>query len=64
MEQAGVTESETVCIGDDTTDLSAFNVCGLSYAVADAPDYIKAKATAVLQLPGGQAHCVSLKMKS
>lgn len=54
MEQAGVKPSETVCIGDDSIDLPAFKVCGLSYAVADAPDYIKTKASAVLQLAGGQ----------
>jgi hypothetical protein len=25
-------------------ELHAFSVCGISYAVADAPDYVKAKA--------------------
>ena len=54
MAQAGVTAAETVCIGDDSIDLPAFRVCGLSYAVADSPDYVKTKASAILSLGGGQ----------
>ena len=54
MEQAGVTRPQTVCIGDDSIDLPAFAACGLSYAVADAPDYVKDKASATLKLAGGQ----------
>jgi 3-deoxy-manno-octulosonate cytidylyltransferase (CMP-KDO synthetase) len=54
MAQAGVTAAETACIGDDSIDLPAFMACGLSYAVADAPDYVKSKASAVLSLAGGQ----------
>ena len=53
MAQAGVHPSETVCIGDDSVDLPAFSACGLSYAVADAPAYVKAKASAVLKARGG-----------
>lgn len=53
MEAAGVTREQTVCIGDDTIDLPAFEACGLSYAVADAPDYIKRKCSAVLERSGG-----------
>lgn len=54
MRQAGVGKNQTVCIGDDTIDLPAFGACGLSYAVADAPTYVKARADAVLTHAGGQ----------
>lgn len=50
---AGVSREQTACIGDDSIDLRAFSACGLSYAVADAPDYVKSKATGVLSLSGG-----------
>lgn len=54
MQQAGVTVDQTACIGDDSIDLPAFAACGFSYAVADAPVYIKQHATGVLSLAGGQ----------
>lgn len=54
MHEAGVTREQTVCIGDDSIDLPAFSACGLSYAVADAPEYVKQLATGVLVTPGGQ----------
>lgn len=54
MEQAGVEVSQTVCIGDDSIDLPAFAACGLSYAVADAPVYVQARASAVLVKEGGK----------
>jgi 3-deoxy-manno-octulosonate cytidylyltransferase (CMP-KDO synthetase) len=53
MQAAGVEPSQTVCMGDGTIDLPAFAACGLSYAVADAPDYVKQQATGVLALAGG-----------
>jgi 3-deoxy-D-manno-octulosonate 8-phosphate phosphatase (KDO 8-P phosphatase) len=53
MEQAGVTAAQTACIGDDSIDLPAFSACGMSYAVADAPKYVQARATAVLDERGG-----------
>ncbi len=53
MAQANVDALQTVCVGDDSIDLPAFAACGLSYAVADAPDYVKARATGVLALAGG-----------
>lgn len=53
MEQAGATAAQTVCIGDDSIDLPAFAACGLSFAVADAPEYIKARASETLKTPGG-----------
>lgn len=53
MEQAGVFAAQTACIGDDSIDLPAFASCGLSYAVADAPVYVRQAADGVLQTPGG-----------
>lgn len=54
MAEAGVTSEQTACIGDDSIDLPAFEACGLSFAVADAPSYVKHRATGVLTLAGGQ----------
>lgn len=54
MAQAGVTAEETACIGDDSIDLPAFEVCGVTFAVADAPEYIKRAADRTLVLAGGQ----------
>ena len=54
MQQAGVTMQQTVCIGDDSIDLPAFSACGISYAVADAPGYVKAHATHTLTTKGGE----------
>lgn len=54
MRQAGVTPEETAYIGDDSVDLPAFAVCGLSFAVADAPIYVKNAADYVLSLSGGK----------
>jgi 3-deoxy-manno-octulosonate cytidylyltransferase (CMP-KDO synthetase) len=53
MLEANVTAEQTACIGDDSIDLSAFEVCGLAYAVADAADYIQNKAYKTLKLSGG-----------
>lgn len=54
MALAGVAASQTACLGDDSIDLPAFGACGLSYAVADAPAYVKQAASAVLQTEGGK----------
>ncbi|WP_442875245.1 KdsC family phosphatase [Cupriavidus sp. P-10] len=54
MAQADATPGQTVCIGDDSIDLPAFAACGLSYAVADAASYVKARATGVLSARGGE----------
>jgi len=53
MTEAGATVEQTVCIGDDCIDLPAFSACGISFAVADAPDYVKASATHTLSAAGG-----------
>lgn len=54
MQAAGVTPQQTVCIGDDSIDLSAFETCHFSFAVADAPDYVKQAARETLTARGGQ----------
>ncbi|QIM68379.1 MULTISPECIES: KdsC family phosphatase [Basfia] len=54
MKEVGVTPEETAYIGDDSVDLPAFNVCGVAFAVADAPDYVKDCADYVLDLRGGK----------
>lgn len=54
MDQAGASPNQTACIGDDSIDLPAFAVCGLSYAVADAPAYVKARASSTLNCRGGE----------
>lgn len=53
MAECGALPHETACTGDDSIDLPAFRTCGLSFAVADAPDYVKRQASGVLALPGG-----------
>jgi len=53
MIAAGVAKAQTACIGDDSIDLPAFEACGLSFAVADAPSYIKEAATYTLTAVGG-----------
>ena len=53
MAQVDVTADQTVFVGDDSLDLPAFEVCGLSYATADAAPYIKSKASHVLASRGG-----------
>ncbi|MFJ4456523.1 3-deoxy-manno-octulosonate cytidylyltransferase [Pseudomonas sp. NPDC089392] len=53
MSEAGVTANQTACIGDDCIDLPAFEACGISFAVADAPVYVKAAANYTLTSSGG-----------
>ncbi|EIJ67455.1 KdsC family phosphatase [Pasteurella bettyae] len=54
IKQAAVTAEETAYIGDDTVDLPAFAICGLSFAVGDAENYIKDCADIVLTHNGGK----------
>ncbi|WP_386687127.1 MULTISPECIES: KdsC family phosphatase [unclassified Lonepinella] len=54
MRQANVSPEQTAYIGDDSVDLPAFAVCGLSFAVADSADYVKENADYVLTLGGGK----------
>jgi phosphoglycolate phosphatase len=43
----GIAPSETIVIGDSETDVSMFELCGFSAAVANASDYVKSKASYV-----------------
>ncbi|MDR0664718.1 MAG: 3-deoxy-manno-octulosonate cytidylyltransferase [Helicobacteraceae bacterium] len=54
MAKTGVSADETLFVGDDSPDLAAFEACGLSCAVADAPDYIRAQASFALKHKGGR----------
>lgn len=54
IEQAGVTPEEVLYIGDDSVDLPAFAVCGVTATVAEAQAYIKAKVDYVTQAQGGK----------
>ncbi|PVX40450.1 3-deoxy-D-manno-octulosonate 8-phosphate phosphatase (KDO 8-P phosphatase) [Pasteurella langaaensis DSM 22999] len=51
--QAGVSPEETAYIGDDSVDLPAFAICGLAFAVNDAPSYVQDNADYVLEQKGG-----------
>ncbi len=54
IEQANVTPQQTAYIGDDSVDLPAFEICGLSFAVNDAPEYVQQCADYVLEKRGGK----------
>ena len=53
MERSGVVAEEVAFIGDDIPDMEVFDLCGLSVTVADAPEYVKARADLVLACGGG-----------
>ena len=53
MERCGVVAKEVAFIGDDIPDMEVFDLCGVSVTVADAPDYVKARADLVLECKGG-----------
>lgn len=53
MERCGVVAEEVAFIGDDIPDMEVFGLCGLSVTVADAPEYVKARADLVLKCKGG-----------
>jgi 3-deoxy-manno-octulosonate cytidylyltransferase (CMP-KDO synthetase) len=53
IQRASTNKVNTVYIGDDTIDLPAFISCGVAVAVADAPEYVKAKCDLVLDTKGG-----------
>ncbi len=50
---AGCTLAEAVAIGDWVNDVPMFEVAGRSFAMAGAPDAVRAKATDVLARPAG-----------
>ncbi|GHS86274.1 hypothetical protein FACS189487_00220 [Campylobacterota bacterium] len=53
MAELGVAPEETIFVGDDAPDLAAFEACGISCAVADAPEYIRSAAAITLAHKGG-----------
>jgi 3-deoxy-D-manno-octulosonate 8-phosphate phosphatase (KDO 8-P phosphatase) len=54
LKQWNVPPSDSAFIGDDTIDLSAFEICGMAVTVGDAPQYIKDRADIVLRHAGGR----------
>jgi hydroxymethylpyrimidine pyrophosphatase-like HAD family hydrolase len=62
-EHEGVTLDETVCVGDWVNDVPMFEVAGRSFAMGQAPDEVKSRATHVLQetvkAGGGVARAIS-----
>jgi hydroxymethylpyrimidine pyrophosphatase-like HAD family hydrolase len=62
-EREGIAIEETVCVGDWVNDLPMFEVAGQSFAMGQAPDEVKSKATHVLDESvvegGGVARAIS-----
>lgn len=54
MERCGVPADEVAFVGDDIPDMEVFDLCGVSVAVGDASNYVKAKADLSLKSRGGQ----------
>ncbi len=54
IKATNVTPEQTAFIGDDSIDLPAFALCGLSVAVGDAMPYVKSQADLVLTAHGGR----------
>ncbi len=53
MKEVSIAANETAYIGDDSIDLPVFSECAVSFAVADAPDYVRQAATYTLTRRGG-----------
>jgi hydroxymethylpyrimidine pyrophosphatase-like HAD family hydrolase len=62
-EREGVPLEDTVCVGDWINDLPMFEVAGRSFAMGQAPDEVKSRATHVLEETvtggGGVARAIS-----
>jgi hydroxymethylpyrimidine pyrophosphatase-like HAD family hydrolase len=62
-EHEGVDLADTVCVGDWVNDVPMFEVAGRSFAMGQAPDEVKSKATDVLaettEQGGGVARAVA-----
>ena len=54
MQELEINPEHVICIGDEIIDIPMFEVCGISYVVNDAPQYIKEKAQRVLFAKGGE----------
>jgi hydroxymethylpyrimidine pyrophosphatase-like HAD family hydrolase len=61
--QEGVALKETVCVGDWINDVPMFEVAGRSFAMAQAPDEVKAKATDVLPVTSDEGGGVALAVR-
>ncbi len=67
FETTGVPAEQAVYIGDDTIDIDGFNVCGISFAVGDAPMYVKEQADVQLKNTGGNCafrECAEMILKA
>ncbi len=53
LERYNLTPAEAAYVGDDINDLPAFDVAGVKIAVADASEFVKARADWVTPRPGG-----------
>ncbi len=53
LEEFGISPNECVFVGDDLNDLGAFEVAGLSVAVANANHDVKKRADLVIETCGG-----------
>ncbi len=62
-DREGIALEDTVCVGDWVNDLPMFEVAGRSFAMGQAPDEVKAKATDVLsetaEVGGGVATAIA-----
>lgn len=65
LEILGIAPEETVVVGDSETDLSMFDLCGFSAAVANASDEVKSKADYVCkeEIGDGAIEAVEYIMK-
>lgn len=54
MQKFGLDAADVIYIGDDLNDIPAFNVCGIRFTVADAPDEVRNAADYVLSSRGGE----------
>jgi 3-deoxy-D-manno-octulosonate 8-phosphate phosphatase (KDO 8-P phosphatase) len=54
MKEVSIAANESAYIGDDSIDLPVFSECAVSFAVADAPDYVRQAATCILARRGGE----------
>ena len=62
-ERESVRLEDTVCVGDWTNDLAMFELAGRSFAMGQAPDEVKAKATDVLSETASDGGGVAVVIK-
>jgi YrbI family 3-deoxy-D-manno-octulosonate 8-phosphate phosphatase len=54
LSELSIGADRAIFVGDDVIDIAGFQACGLSAAVADAPDYVRSAATLILSSNGGE----------